>query len=122
MGVRVLIAVAVNFAVMAALIVLAFRLFGRYHSSGKWAKNITGLLAGIGMLLLAIGLLITPRNADRIAAVAETKMYLVFLIASNVLLLGAMTAYGVITYWRPARLMREDSIEKGLRDELPKVP
>ena len=119
---RILIAVAVNFAVMAALIVLAFRLFGRYHSSGKWAKNITGLLAGIGMLLLAIGLLITPRNADRIAAVAETKMYLVFLIASNVLLLGAMTAYGVITYWRPSRLMREDSIEKGLRDGLPKVP
>jgi hypothetical protein len=122
MSVRVLIAVAANFAVMSALIVLAFRLFGRYHSSGKWAKNITGLLAGAGMLLLALGLLITPRNADVISEIANTKAYLIFLIASNALLVGAMTAYGVITYWRPSRLLRENSIEKGLRDELPKVP
>jgi hypothetical protein len=122
MSVRVLIAVAANFAVMSALIVLAFRLFGRYHSSGKWAKNITGLLAGAGMLLLALGLLITPRNADVISEIATTKAYLIFLIASTALLVGAMTAYGVITYWRPSRLLRENSIEKGLRDELPKVP
>src|SRR3954463_9717232 len=104
MSVRVLIAVIVNFAAMSALIVVAFRLFGRYHSSGKWAKNITGLLAGIGMLLLALGLLITPRNAEVITAIAETRAYLIFLIASNVLLLGAIAAYGVITYWRPLRL------------------
>jgi hypothetical protein len=122
MSVRVLIAVAANFAVMSALIVLAFRLFGRYHSSGKWAKNITGLLAGAGMLLLALGLLITPRNADVISEIANTKAYLFFLILSNALLVGAMAAYGVITYWRPSRLLRENSIEKGLRDELPKVP
>lgn len=111
-----------NFAVMSALIVVAFRLFGRYHSSGKWAKNVTGLLSGIGMLLLALGLLITPRNAEIITEIAQTKIYLVFLIVSNALLLGAMAAYGVITYWRPSRLMREHSIEKGLRSELPKVP
>ena len=122
MSVRVLIAVIANFAVMSALIVVAFRLFGRYHSSGKWARNVTGLLSGIGMLLLALGLLITPRNADMISAIANTKAYLVFLVLSNALLVGAMTAYGVITYWRPTRLMREDSIEKGLRNELPKVP
>jgi hypothetical protein len=122
MSVRVLIAVTANFAVMSALIVVAFRLLGRYHSSGKWAKNVTGLLSGIGMLLLALGLLITPRNAEIIAEIAQTKAYLVFLISSNALLVGAMTAYGVITYWRPTRLMREDSIEKGLRSELPKIP
>ena len=122
MSLRVLIAVIANFAVMAALIVVAFRLFGRYHSSGKWAKNVTGLLSGIGMLLLALGLLITPRNADIIAQIAQTKAYLIFLIASNALLVGAMAAYGVITHWRPTRLMREDSIEKGLRSELPKIP
>src|SRR4051812_4771886 len=122
MSVRVLIVVIVNFAAMSALIVVAFRLFGRYHSSGKWAKNVTGLLSGIGMLLLALGLLITPRNAEIITEIAQTKTYLIFLIFSNALLVGAMAAYGVITYWRPGRLMREDSIEKGLRDELPKVP
>jgi hypothetical protein len=122
MSVRVLIAMAVNFAVMSALIVVAFRLFGRYHSSGKWAKNITGLLAGIGMLLLALGLLVTPRNAEVITTIANTKTYLLFLISSNVLLLGAIAAYGLITYWRPVRLQREKHIEKELRDELPKVP
>jgi hypothetical protein len=122
MSVRVLIAVIANFAVMTSLIVIAFRLFGRYHSSGKWAKNMTGLLAGIGMLLLALGLLITPRNAEIIAAVANTRAYLFFLIASNAFLLSAIAAYGVITYWKPLRLRRESDIEKGLRDELPKVP
>jgi len=122
MSLRVLIAVIANFAVMTALIVIAFRLFGRYHSSGKWAKNMTGLLAGVGMLLLALGLLITPRNAEVIAAVAETRAYLFFLIASNAFLLSAIGAYGLITYWKPLRLRRESDIEKGLRDELPKVP
>lgn len=122
MSVRVLIAVIANFAVMTALIVIAFRLFGRYHSSGKWAKNMTGLLAGIGMLMLALGLLITPRNAEILAAVAETRAYLFFLIGSNAFLLSAIAAYGVITYWKPLRLRRESDIEKGLRDELPKVP
>ncbi|HWK31308.1 MAG TPA: hypothetical protein VNR20_04395 [Terriglobales bacterium] len=122
MSVRVLIAVIANFAVMTALIVIAFRLFGRYHSSGKWAKNMTGLLAGIGMLMLALGLLITPRNAEILAAVAETRAYLFFLIGSNAFLLSAIAAYGVITYWKPLRLRRESELEKGLRDELPKVP
>jgi hypothetical protein len=122
MPIRALIAVVANFAVMSALIVVAFRLFGRYHSSGKWAKNITGLLSGIGMLLLALGLLITPRNAEIIATIAQTKTYLVFLIASNGFLLSAIAAYGVITYWRPLRLRHESEIEKELRDELPKVP
>jgi len=122
MSVRVLISMAVNFAVMSALIVVAFRLFGRYHSSGKWAKNITGLLAGIGMLLLALGLLITPRNAEVIETIADSRAYLIFLIGSNVFLLGAIAAYGVITFWKPLRLRRESDIERGLRDELPKVP
>jgi hypothetical protein len=122
MSVRVLIAVIANFAVMTALIVIAFRLFGRYHSSGKWAKNMTGLLAGIGMLLLALGLLITPRNAEIIAAIANTRAYVFFLIASNAFLLSAIAAYGLITYWKPLRLRRESDIEKGLRDELPKIP
>jgi hypothetical protein len=122
MPIRALIAVVANFAVMSALIVVAFRLFGRYHSSGKWAKNVTGLLSGIGMLLLALGLLITPRNAEVIAAIASTKAYLLFLIASNGFLLGAIAAYGIITYWRPLRLRHESEIEKELRDELPKIP
>jgi hypothetical protein len=122
MSVRVLIAVIANFAVMTALIVIAFRLFGRYHSSGKWAKNMTGLLAGIGMLLLALGLLITPRNAEIIAEISNTRAYVFFLIASNAFLLSAIAAYGVITYWKPLRLRRESDIERGLRDELPKVP
>jgi hypothetical protein len=74
------------------------------------------------MLLLALGLLITPRNAEVIATVAETKAYLFFLIASNAFLLGAIAAYGLITYWKPIRLRHESELETELRNELPKVP
>ena len=44
-----------NFCLMAALIVYAFRWFAQYHTSGKWTKNITGLLAGIGFPITADG-------------------------------------------------------------------
>jgi hypothetical protein len=116
------IGILTNFGVVATLVVVGFRLFAQYHSRGKWAKNITALLAGTGMLVLAFSLLITPRNADVIQRISQTKAHIVFLIASNVLLLGAIAAYGLITYWRPARLLHERRIERDLQSELPKVP
>jgi hypothetical protein len=116
------IGVLANFAVLVGLIIVGFRLFAQYHSRGKWAKNITALLAGTGLLVLAFALLITPRNADVITRISHTKAHLVFLIASNALLLGAITAYGLITYWKPLRLIHERRIEKDLNSELPKVP
>src|SRR5262249_27127873 len=55
--------IVANFIVVAGLISYGFTLFAEYHSTGRWAKNVTRLLAGIGLLALAVALLLTPRNA-----------------------------------------------------------
>jgi hypothetical protein len=122
MDLRDAIGILANFVVIAGLVVTGFRLFAQYHARGKWAKNITALLAGTGLLVLAFALLITPRNADVIARISQTKAHLIFLIASNALLLGAIIAYGLITYWKPLRLIYEQRIEKDMRSGLPKLP
>ncbi len=78
------IAIVANFIVIAGLISYGFNLFAEYHATGRWAKNVTGLLAGIGMLALAASMLLTPRNALVILQVAQTGAARVFLIISSV--------------------------------------
>lgn len=111
-----------NFALITLLVLYGLDLFAEYHTRGKWAKNATSLLAGIGMMLLAVSLLITPGNAAVIAQVAATKAPRVLLILSSALLLAAIAAFGIITYWKPARLWHERKIERNLRRDLPNVP
>jgi len=62
MDLRAWIAIVANFVVIAGLISYGFMLFAEYHAKGRWAKNVTGLLAGIGMFSLALSMLLTPRN------------------------------------------------------------
>jgi len=61
-----------NFVVIAGLISYGFMLFAEYHAKGRWAKNVTGLLAGIGMFSLALSMLLTPRNVLVILQVSQT--------------------------------------------------
>jgi hypothetical protein len=117
-----MISVAGNFSLIAALVVYGFTLFAEYHASGKWAKNITGLLGGIGMMTLAFSLVITPANAEVIARVAATKASTFFLVLSSLLLLAAIAAYGLITYSKPFRLWHERRIQRDLNRDLPKIP
>lgn len=116
------IAIVANFIVIAGLISYGFTLFAEYHATGRWAKNVTGLLAGIGMLALAVAMLLTPRNALVILQVAQTNASRVFLFISSVLLLAAIAAFGIINYSRPLRLWHERRIGRALRRELPKIP
>jgi len=116
------IAIVANFVMVAGLISYGFTLFAEYHATGRWAKNVTGLLAGIGMLALAVALLLTPRNAMVILQVAQTNASRVFLVLSSGLLLAAIAAYGIINYTKPLRLWHERRIGKELRRELPKIP
>jgi predicted ferric reductase len=116
------IAIVANFVVVAGLISYGFTLFADYHASGRWAKNVTGLLAGIGMLALALAMLLTPRNAMVILQVAQTGASRVFLVISSGLLLAAIAAFGIINYSRPLRLWHERRIGRALRRELPKIP
>lgn len=116
------IAIVANFVMIAGLISYGFTLFAEYHATGRWAKNVTGLLAGIGMLALAVALLLTPRNAMVLLQVAQTNASRVFLVLSSGLLLAAIAAYGIINYSKPLRLWHERRIGKELRRELPKIP
>lgn len=111
-----------NFVLIAGLAIAGFHFFAEYHATGKWAKNITGLLAGLGLLTLAFALMITPANAEVIAAIAETKANVVFLGISSALLLAAITAFGIITYSKPLRLLHQRRIQRDLNRDLPKIP
>ncbi len=116
------IATVANFAVIAGLISYGYTLFAEYHATGRWAKNVTGLLAGTGMMALATAMLLTPRNAQVFVRLAETGISRVFLFISSALLLAAIAAFGIINYSRPLRLWHERRIERALRRELPKIP
>jgi hypothetical protein len=116
------VATAANFLVIAGLLVYGFVLFGEYSAKGRWAKNITGLLAGFGMWALAFALEITPQNADELARIAHGDAPIVFLGISSGLLLAAIAAFGIITYSRPLRLFHERRIQRDLDSELPKIP
>jgi len=113
---------ALNFIVIAGLVFYGFGLFAEYHSRGRWAKNATALLAGLGMLALAFALMITPRNAAVIERMAKTDAADVFLGISSGLMLAAIAAYGIIAFTRPLRLWHERKIQRDLQRELPKIP
>jgi hypothetical protein len=111
-----------NFLLIGGLVYYGFSLFAEYHSSGKWAKNITGLLAGLGMLTLALALVMTPSNAEVIRRIAMTKASTFFLVVSSVLMLAAIAAFGLITYAKPFRLRHQRRIQRDRHRELPKIP
>src|ERR1051326_6712884 len=117
-----IVSTAANFIVIAGLLVYGFVLFGEYSAKGRWAKNITGLLAGFGMWALAFALLVTPENADEMSRIAHSDAPVVFLGISSGLLLAAIAAFGIIPYSRPLRLFHERRIQRDLDSELPKIP
>jgi hypothetical protein len=121
MDVRSSIAVVANFLLIGGLAIYGFAFFAQYHATGKWAKNITSLLAGVGMLTLAFALTIRPSNVAVLARIAATKASLVFLGVSSALLLAAIAAFGIITYWRPLRLWHERKLERDLSRSLPNI-
>jgi len=122
MNFRFAITAGANFFVIAGLIIYGYGLFAEYHERGKWAKNITGLLAGLGMLMLALALLLTPDNVAVIAMMSQTGAATALVWISSGLLLAAIAAFGFITYTRPIRLWHERKIERDLNSGLPKIP
>ncbi|HZP22766.1 MAG TPA: hypothetical protein VFB04_04920 [Terriglobales bacterium] len=121
MSIAASITIVANFLLIGGLIYYGFSFFAQYHATGKWAKNITGLLAGVGMLTLAFALTITPANVVVLARIAATKASVVFFGVSSVLLLAAIAAFGIITYWRPLRLWHERKLERDLSRGLPNI-
>jgi hypothetical protein len=113
--------IVANFLTIGVLIFYGFELFAEYHAKGKWAKNVTSLLAGLGMLSLAFALLLTPRNAEVITHIASTRASVLFLGVSSAFLMAAIAAFGIITSSRPLRLWHERKIERDLKSDLPKI-
>ncbi len=114
--------VVVNFLLIGGFVLYGFGLFAEYHSTGKWAKNVTGLLAGLGMMFLALALVLRPVNAEVLLRIAQTNASLVLLGISSGLLLAAIASFGVITYAKPFRLQRQKKLQSDLNKELPDVP
>ncbi|HUO60728.1 MAG TPA: hypothetical protein VMU24_08670 [Candidatus Acidoferrales bacterium] len=110
-----------NVLLIAGLVAYGFRLFADYHARGRWAKNVTGLLAGVGMLVLAVALAITPQNADLLRKISVTRAPRLLLGVSSALLVAAIAAYGIISFARPIRLRHENQLERDQNRELPKV-
>ena len=111
-----------NFVVIIGLAVYGFMLFAEYQARGRWAKNMTCLLAGLGMLVLALALLLTPENAEVIVRLAHTRASIGLVAISTGLLLAAVFAFGLITYSKPLRLWHERKIQRELARELPNIP
>ena len=122
MDFRFAVSAGANFFVIVGLVLYGYTLFVEYHERGKWAKNITGLLAGLGMLILALAILLTPSNAAVIARIATTKASVALVWISSALLLAAIGAFGIITYLKPIRLWHERKIQRDLHRGLPKIP
>ncbi len=111
-----------NFLLIAGLVIYGFTLFADYSARGRWAKNVTSLLASLGILTLAAALAMTPANAAILNRLAQTKASKVLLGLSSFLLLMSMGAFGLITYSRPFRLRHEKKIDRELNRDLPKIP
>jgi hypothetical protein len=111
-----------NLLLMAGLVIYGFMLFSDYASRGRWAKNVTSLLASLGILTLAAALALTPANAEVLVRLSRTEASKVLLGFSSFLLLLAIGAFGVITYSRPFRLRHEKKIDDELTRDLPKIP
>ena len=122
MNIDTIIAVVANFLVIAGLVGYGFLLFAEYHARGRWSKNVTGLLAGLGMWCLAFALEITPLNVQVLVRIAHTHASEVFLGISSGFLLIAIAAFGIINYSKPLRLWHERKIQRDQQRELPRIP
>ncbi len=111
-----------NIIIIVGLMVYGFNLLAEYFARGRWAKNVTGFVAGLGMLTLAAALILTPENAEVISRIARTRASTILVWTSTGLLLAAIAAFGIITYSKPLRLWHERRIERDLNRELPKIP
>ena len=110
-----------NLLLIFGLVVYGFTLFADYSARGRWAKNVTSLLAALGMFALALALALTPENAATALRIAQSQVSKVLLGLSSFLLLLSIGAFGLITYTRPLRLRHEKKIGRDLNRDLPGI-
>lgn len=111
-----------NLLLIAGLGIYGLALFADYSARGRWAKNVTSLLAALGMFALALALAFTPANAAILLQISHTPASKVLLGLSSFLLLLSIGAFGMITYSRPLRLRHEKKIDRELNRDRPDLP
>lgn len=111
-----------NLLLIAGLVIYGLTLFADYSARGRWAKNVTSLLAALGVFTLALALALTPANAAILYRISQTPISRVLLGVSSFLLLLSIGAFGMITYLRPLRLRHEKRIDRELNRERPDIP
>ena len=117
------VAALANLVLILGLVVYGMTLFADYSARGRWAKNVTSLLASLGILTLALALALTPENGALLASLSQSPAASRFLLGiSSLLLLFAIGAFGLITYSKPFRLRHEKTIQRELNRDLPKIP
>ncbi len=112
----------VNLLLIAGLAIYGLTLFADYSARGRWARNLTSLLASMGILILALALALTPGNAAILLRLSHSEASKVLLGVSSFLLLLSIGAFGLITYSRPFRLRHEKRIERDLNRSFPRIP
>src|SRR5438876_6218255 len=100
MGVHAVFSVIANLGLIALLIAYGLMFFAEYHARGRWARNVTSLLAGLARSLLPACLVLTPHNAEVIPGLANTKRPRILLGGRSALWRAAMAAFGATTYWK----------------------
>jgi len=111
-----------NLLLIVGLAVYGLALFADYSARGRWARNVTSLLASLGILILALALVLTPANAALLLRVSHSEASKVLLGLSSFMLLLSIGAFGLITYSRPFRLRHEKKIDRDLNRDLPRIP
>jgi hypothetical protein len=111
-----------NLALILALVLYGVQLFKDCFLERRWARSVTALLGGTGLLFLAFALIFTPTNAAATIYVAQAAIWRVLLAFSTTFLLAAIISFGVITYTKPLRLWHERRVERRLNGEVGKVP
>ncbi|GAC1648784.1 MAG: hypothetical protein NVS9B15_07690 [Acidobacteriaceae bacterium] len=86
-----------------------------YFSKGQYARNITQLLGGLGLVIFAARLALKPSITEVLVVVSYSKLSLILVAVSSMLLLASIVWYGAITYWKPRRLLRESQLPGELR-------
>ena len=114
--------IAANLALFILLLVWGMAALSDYFARGQWTKNVTKLLSGAGLLLLAVRCSLSPTMMALLLWTSHTRVPAALVVVSSLLLLAAICAFGMITYWRPLRLWRERQVAQQRRAGLNQIP
>jgi hypothetical protein len=111
-----------NLTLILGLVLYGVQLCKQYFVERRWARSVTALLGGTGLLFLAFALIFTPTNAAETIYIAQAAVWRVLLAISTAFLLAAIISFVVISYTTPLRLCHERRDERRLNGRVARLP